>query len=45
MDRAPLQEGDIHDSIEDTLTIMRHKLKYGITVIRDYDRALPRLAV
>jgi signal transduction histidine kinase len=45
MDQAPLQEVDVHDGIEDTLMIMRYKLKHGITVTRDYDRALPRLAV
>ncbi|WP_206995480.1 ATP-binding protein [Trinickia mobilis] len=41
MDQAPLQEVDIHDGIEDTLTIMRHKLKQGVIVKRDYDRTLP----
>ncbi|TDN61889.1 ATP-binding protein [Paraburkholderia sp. BL10I2N1] len=45
MDQAPLQEVDIHEGIEDTLMIMRYKLKHGITVTRDYDRTLPRLAV
>jgi signal transduction histidine kinase len=45
MDQAPLQEVDIHDGIEDTLTIMRFKLKHGIVVKRDYDRGLPRVPV
>ncbi|QCP48848.1 cyclic nucleotide-binding domain-containing protein [Trinickia violacea] len=45
MDQAPLQEVDIHDGIEDTLTIMRYKLKHGVTVKRDYDRTLPRVPV
>ena len=45
MDQAPQQEVDIHEGIEDTLTIMHHKLKQGITVKRDYDRSLPRLQV
>jgi signal transduction histidine kinase len=45
MDQAPLQEVDIHEGIEDTLTIMHHKLKQGIAVKRDYDRSLPRLQV
>jgi signal transduction histidine kinase len=45
MGHAPLQEVDIHDGIEDTLTIMQHKLKHGITIKRNYDRALPRVPV
>jgi signal transduction histidine kinase len=45
MDQAPQQEVDIHEGIEDTLTIMHHKLKQGVTVKRDYDRCLPRLTV
>lgn len=45
MDQGPQQEVDLHDGIEDTLTIMRHKLKQGITVERDYERNLPRLSV
>jgi signal transduction histidine kinase len=45
MDQAPRQEVDIHDGIEDTLTIMKHRLKYGVTIVRDYDRALPRVTV
>ncbi|MBN3756337.1 cyclic nucleotide-binding domain-containing protein [Paraburkholderia sp. Tr-20389] len=45
MDQAPLQEVDIHNGIEDTLTIMRHKLKQGVTVKRDYDRTLPHVPV
>ena len=45
MDQAPLQEVDIHNGIEDTLTIMRHKLKQGVIVKRDYDRTMPRVPV
>lgn len=45
MDRGPQQEVDIHQGIEDTLTILRHKLKQGITVARDYDRSLPQVPV
>ena len=43
--QAPLQEVDLHDGIEDTLTILRHKLKQGINVVRDYDRTLPKVLV
>jgi signal transduction histidine kinase len=42
MDQAPIQEVDIHEGIENTLLIMGHKLK-NITVIRDYDRTLPKI--
>ena len=41
MDRAPLQYVDIHAGLEDTITILRHKLKRGIEVVRQYDRGLP----
>ena len=38
MDQAPIQEIDVHDGLESTLTILGHKLKAGggITVIREY---------
>jgi signal transduction histidine kinase len=43
MGQAAQQEVDIHQGLEDTLTILHHKLKQGITVIREYDRSLPRI--
>jgi signal transduction histidine kinase len=43
MDQAPLQEVDIHHGIETTLTILGHRLKQGVTVIRDYDPNMPRV--
>lgn len=43
MDQAPLQEVDIHHGIESTLTILGHRLKQGVTVIKDYDPNLPRV--
>lgn len=43
MDQAAQQEVDIHRGLEDTLTILHHKLKGGITVTREYDRDLPRI--
>ena len=45
MDRAPLQYVDIHAGLEDTITILRHKLKRGIEVVRQYDRGLPHVQV
>src|SRR5262245_14172012 len=40
--RAPLQDIDIHDGLESTLTMLSHKLK-GVTLIREYDQSLPRI--
>jgi signal transduction histidine kinase len=43
MDRSPLQQVDLHDGLESTLTMLKHKLETGIEVVRDYDRSLPTL--
>lgn len=43
LDRAAIQYVDVHEGIEDTLIILRHKLKQGVTVVRAYDRTLPRI--
>ena len=43
MDQSSEQEIDIHDGIENTLLILGHKLKRGIRVAREFDRALPRI--
>ena len=44
MDQAPLQEVDVHEGIESTLTILHHKIKEaGITVIRNFDSKLPHI--
>jgi len=46
MDRGELVEVDIHEGIETTLTVLGFKLKQtAIEVVRDYDRALPKLTV
>ncbi len=42
MDQSPMQEVDIHDGLESTLTMLGHKLK-NVTVIRAFDRTLPRI--
>ena len=41
LDQAPLQQVDVHAGLEDTLVILRQKLKPGIQVHREYDRDLP----
>jgi len=38
MDQAPLQNVDIVKTLETTLTILNHKLKRGVTVVRDYQK-------
>jgi signal transduction histidine kinase len=42
MDQSPMQEIDIHEGIESTLTMLGHKLK-NATVVRSFDRSLPRI--
>jgi signal transduction histidine kinase len=36
MDQAPVQDVDLTKGLENTLTIMAHKLKKGVTINRDY---------
>ncbi len=44
MDQAPEQEIDINAGLDSTLTIMSYKIKKtGATVLREFDRALPRV--
>ncbi len=43
LDQAPIQEVDVHEGLENTLVILRHKLKSGVSVTRDYAPDLPRL--
>jgi signal transduction histidine kinase len=44
MDQAPLQDVDIHNGLESTLTMLQHKLKEAdITIIREYDSNLPHI--
>jgi len=42
MDKSPMQEVDVHEGIENTLTILGHKLK-KVTVTRKFDHAIPRI--
>jgi signal transduction histidine kinase len=42
MDQSPMQEIDIHEGIESTLTMLGHKLK-NVTVERAFDRSVPRI--
>jgi signal transduction histidine kinase len=43
LDQAPLLEVDVHEGLENTLVIMQHKLKKGVTIKRDYSPNLPHI--
>ncbi len=43
LDQAPILEVDIHEGLENTLVIMQHKLKQGVTIKREYSAGLPRI--
>ncbi len=43
MDQAAMQVIDLHQGLENTLTILHHRLKGGIKVVREYDENLPRI--
>ena len=43
LDRAPVQAVDLHEGLDNTLVMMRHKLVSGIAVRRDYAPDLPRI--
>jgi signal transduction histidine kinase len=45
LDQAPVQHVDVHDGLEDTLIILRHRLKQGVEVVRDFAPDLPRIEV
>ena len=44
LDQAPLQEMDIHEGIERTLTILNHRL-FNVELIRQYDRTIPPICI
>lgn len=41
LDRAAVQDVDLPASLEDTLMILNHKIKQGITVVRAFEPGLP----
>ena len=43
LDRAPYQVVDIHELLDSTLAMLTAKIGDGVTVVRDYDRTLPRI--
>ena len=43
LDRAPYQVVDVHELLDSTLLMLGGKIGDGITVVKDYDRSLPRI--
>ncbi len=43
LDQAPVQSVDIHKGLDDTLVLLRNKLKKGVAVHREYTANLPRI--
>ena len=43
LDRASMQHINVTDGIESTLLILGHKLRDGVTIVRDYSADVPRI--
>jgi signal transduction histidine kinase len=43
LDRAALQPVDVADGLDSTLVILGHKLRGGVTVVREYGAGVPRI--
>jgi signal transduction histidine kinase len=43
MDRASVQNIDVTDGLESTLTMMGHKIPAGVTIVRHYGTGVPRI--
>lgn len=43
MDQAPVQSVDVHEGLDNTLVVLRGKLKQGVSVHRDYAPDLPHI--
>jgi signal transduction histidine kinase len=43
LDRAPYQVVDVHELLDSTLLMLSGKIPPGITVVKEYDRSLPRI--
>jgi signal transduction histidine kinase len=44
LDEAELKKVDVHEGLEDTLTLVHHEIKHNIRVVRDYGN-LPPMSV
>jgi signal transduction histidine kinase len=45
MDRAPYQTVDVHELLKSTLIMLHGKFGDGVTLVKDFDRSLPRISV
>jgi PAS domain S-box-containing protein len=45
MDRAPVQDVDVHEGLDNTLVMLQGELKRGVEVERDYGADVPRIEV
>ncbi len=43
LDRAPFTEVDVHDLLDSTLVMLAAKIGPDITIVKDYDRTLPKI--
>jgi signal transduction histidine kinase len=43
LDQAPIQEVDVRESLENTLVLLRPKIKAGVSIKRDYADDVPRV--
>jgi signal transduction histidine kinase len=43
LDRASMQQIDVADGLESTLVMLGHKLRDGVTVVREYGADVPRI--
>jgi signal transduction histidine kinase len=43
LDRASMQHIDVADGLESTLVMLGHKLRDGVTVVREYGAGVPRI--
>jgi signal transduction histidine kinase len=43
LDRAPYQTIDVHEGLKATLVMFGDKLKGGVTLVKDFDRSLPKI--
>jgi signal transduction histidine kinase len=43
LDRASMQHVDVTDGLESTLVMLGHKLREGVTVVREYGAGVPRI--
>ncbi|WP_319421915.1 sensor histidine kinase [Pleurocapsa sp. FMAR1] len=44
MDRAAVQEIDLHEGLDNTLKILHHKIKYGVKVNKEYSTKIPKIS-